>query len=127
MNHAERGDATVYMALIISVLIVSSALIFNTILTREIHLSRAVGNSERAFAAADSGFEQALYQLSTTADMATEGQGEITYGGEKATYTFKGQIFLQNNVRVPCILSAGTYRNETRRLFSGPSECSLGS
>lgn len=125
MNHSERGAASVYMALIIAVLMVSSALVFNTILVREIHLGRSVANSERAFAAADTGYEQALYQLSHTADLTTEGQGEIEYDGEKAVYEFKGQVFVRDNTRFPCVLSSGTYRDETRRLFSGPPECDL--
>ncbi len=122
---SERGAVSVYMALIISVLIVSSALIFNSILVRQIHLGRAVANSERAFAAANTGYEQALHHLTTTTDLTVEGEGEVTYDNEKAAYTFKGQVFVRDNIRVPCVLSSGTYRDETRRLFSGPPECDL--
>ncbi len=121
----QTGAASVYMALIIAVLMVSSALVFNTILVREIRLGRSVANSERAFAAADTGYEQALYQLSHSTDLTTEGRGEIEYDGEKAVYEFRGQVFVHDNVRFPCVLSSGTYRDETRRLFSGPPECDL--
>lgn len=125
-NNNQRGAVALYMALIVALLIVSSALIFNTILTRQIRLGRSIANSERAFAAANSGYEQALYQLSTTADLTTEGEGEIIYeNDDKATYTFKGQVFVHDNVRFPCVLASGTFRDETRRLFSGPPECDL--
>lgn len=121
----ERGAVAVYMALIIAVLIISSALVFNTILVRQIRLGRAVANSERAFAAANTGYEQALHHITTTPGLSVAGEGEISYGDEKATYTFKGQVFVHDNIRVPCVLASGTYRDETRRLFTGPAECDL--
>lgn len=123
-NNTQRGAAAVYMAFIVSILIISSALVFNTILTRQIRLGRSVANSERAFAAANSGYEQGLYQLSHGSD-TTEGDGEIPYDDGLAMYHFKGQIFIHDNIRYPCMLSSGTFRDETRRLFSGPAECDL--
>lgn len=125
-NKFENGAVAVYMALIIAILVISSALIFNTILTRELRSARSVAASERAFAAANSGYEQALFELAKSESQTTEGDGEIEYeNSEKATYHFKGQVFTHDNTRFPCVLASGTLRDETRRLFSGPTECDL--
>lgn len=115
-----------YMALVVVFILVASALLFNTILNQQILLNRSVSASERAFYAADTGFEQALYNAAVSPDASFEGEGEIEYGEEgNASFTYKAQVFEVNNLRVPCILSSGLYRDELRRLFTGPADCDL--
>ena len=113
-----------YMALVVVSILVASALLFNTILNQQILLNRSVTASERAFYAAGTGFEAALYQASAQPESLFEGEGEVVYENEgSAAFTFKGQVFDQDDTRVPCVLSTGQYRDELRRLFTGPDGC----
>lgn len=105
------------------VIVVSSVLVTNTVLTRQIHLSREVAASERAFAAANSGYEQALFLLKATPGEEIKGEGEVPYPEGAATYTFRARFYAIDGKRVPCVLSSGLYRTEIRRLFTGPPEC----
>lgn len=118
-----KGAIGIYIALLMLVIIVSTVLVTNTVLTRQIRLSREVGHSERAFAAANSGYEQALFLLNATPDQAITGEGQVDYPEGPATYTFRARFFEIQGTRVPCVLSSGVFRDETRRLFTGPPEC----
>lgn len=122
-GRSQSGDVGIYIALVMLVIIISAALITNTVLTRQVRLSREIANSERAFAAANSGYEQALFLLNATPGEEIIGEGEVPYPEEPAPYTFRARFFEIEGVRVPCVLSSGVYRGETRRLFTGPPEC----
>lgn len=122
MNHS-KGAIAIYIALLMLAIIVSTVLTTNMVLTRQIRLSREVANSERAFAAANSGYEQALFLLNATPDQEITGEGQVDYPEGPAIYTFRARYFDVGGTRVPCVLSSGQYRSETRRLFSGPSDC----
>jgi len=123
---SERGAIAIFMALVIVFILMSSAILFNSILARQIRLSGEISSSERAFYAANTGFEKALFDIATLPDLDFEGEGEVEYdNGETAEYKYKAQAVERNDLRIPCVLSTGTHRNESRRLFSGPDDCDL--
>lgn len=122
MNHS-KGAIGIYIALLMLVIIMSTVVVTNTVLVRQIGLSREVGHSERAFAAANSGYEQALFLLNATPDQEITGGEKIDYPEGPATYTFRARFFEIDGKRVPCVLASGVFRDETRRLFTGPPEC----
>lgn len=122
----ERGDVAIYIALVILLIITSSALIFNAIFLRQIRQSRQFVSSTQAFYAANTGLEQALYLLATREELYFEDDGEIVREDETAaTFSFKAQAIEREGRRVPCVLSIGRSGSETRKIFTGPAECEL--
>lgn len=122
MNN-QKGAIGIYIALLMIAIIVSTVLVGNSVLTRQIRLSREVAASERAFAAANTGYEHALFMLTTASGEDVSGEGEISYPEEAAHYQFQARLYEIEGERIPCVLASGEYRGETRRLFTGPTEC----
>lgn len=132
-DNLQRGDVAVYMALMISFILLSSALVFSLILARQIRATEDVVESERSFYAANSGLEHLQYVLTkgwnnaysaTIITRPDPGPGIIEYsGGEQAEYTARGKYDAENESS--CAQADGTFRNEKRRLQIGLGDCLL--
>lgn len=118
----QQGVVAVYMALVMLIILVSSALIFSSILSRQLATAEEVASSERAFAAANSGLEKALWALAIlrVGEDEIEKDGEILYDTEAARYTIeRAELRQENGVQRPCVISTGTFRAEVRRVTMG--------
>lgn len=115
------------MALIMLIILISSVLVLSSILSRQLAVAEEVSSSERAFAAANSGLEKALYALvrENKAEADIIGEGEIQYegttgAGEPARYRIeRASLGQQADGQVPCVVSTGIFREELRRVTIG--------
>lgn len=118
---SSAGDIAIYITLVLSVVMLTSAIFMSLILVRQLQLSRNVEWSERALYAANSGLEEILYHLSqrgeATYSIAADSR-TINYGSENATYSTVDQgALLDPTLGGPCIPRVeGTYHAESRRL-----------
>lgn len=134
---SQRGDITIYMALTMLTLMVSSALIMSVVLINQLRFTRDVVESEQAFYAANSGLERGLYELSL---FATPGPIPLTdglpYGDGETSAVYSGRAGYAADGITPCIEMAGAYpvrvtesypgnapQAQERRLRLGPSDC----
>lgn len=125
---SQRGAIAVYMALVIVVILISSAMVFSSILTRQVRESQEVVSSERAFYAANSALEEGLWVIGRTSDTAFNGQGAIPYeSNTEAPYEVKAKSIegAFPGQRFPCVVSRGVHKDEARRLATGPPSCDL--
>lgn len=130
--HTQRGDISVYMALLIMLLMLSSALVLSLILARQIRATEDVVETERSFYAANSGLEHTLYVLTKGIDPEQYSEdiitktGSVVYvgpgGSETATYEVEGK-YNPPPADSYCVRAEGEFRNETRRLQLGPADC----
>lgn len=127
LQKSQSGSVAVYIVLMISFLILSSALVLSGVLSVQLRLTRDVVSTEQAFYAANSGVEQALYTLvqnnlaGQTGDISIN-DGEVMYDdGSKATYGVNAKSVTVGYNTVACISSLGEYAGSQRRLNLGPS------
>ncbi len=127
-GHA-RGDVAIYMAMLMLIVITSSAMILSNLLAQQHRFSEEIVASERAFYAANSGVEHALYLLVQT-NQAGGGQdpiaieGEVPYGEELALYQTAAQLVVSKDLTTatPCLKSTGNFRDQIRRLILRPPD-----
>lgn len=131
-EHTEmmRGDIAIYIALVILIIITSSVIILSGILSLQPRATRAVTNSERALYAANTGLEHALFLLTKSELDPNDVEGivgTVAYDESDAEYTIEGAaIIVRTDTRELCISVIGSYQDETRRLFTGPSSTECG-
>lgn len=123
----QRGSIAVYIALLIIFLLTSAAIVLSGTLGVQLRLITNVVSSERAFYAANSGVEEALFGLARQNAQGESGLIEITDGeieyenSDAATYGARADSALQADGRtLPCIVSSGEHKNEQRRIRLGP-------
>lgn len=135
-QHAgHHGSVALYIALVILTMFVSTALIIGGIATKQIQASRSTVKSERAFYAANSGVEEALWQLAELNN--TSGglgpveivDGEVPYDDGRASYDVRAILVVDETgvTARPCVESAGEFGEEKRRvaLRVGTTECAF--
>lgn len=134
VNAGARGSIAVYLALVMTLIITSSAVILSGILSQQLRASQNFVASERSFYAANSGVEEALYLLVQQSQQGggdqviTIDDGEVRYDDQTATYQVKARLVTsQDLIRVvPCVISLGRYAQEERRLKLQPGgDCAL--
>jgi hypothetical protein len=120
MNTHQRGDISIYIALLLVSIFLTSALIFNGILVRQLQVARTMLDSERAFFAADAGLEEGLYQLSEKFQPLYRKQGQVDYqqgaGTESALYDIE---VCKDNDNQSHGRVVGTVRNQRRAISVG--------
>ena len=128
MKNSQKGAVAVYTTLVMIMIITSGSILMSGILSKQISFSEDVETSERAFYSANSGVEQALYQIAgqlNTGEITpvTIDEQEIAYGNQTATYKAKAEIVISEDQTrsIPCVVSIGEFRNETRRIRLGPA------
>lgn len=127
MNHSrQRGDVSVYLALMMVLIMVSAVLVLNAVLTKQIRLTHDVVATERALYAANSGLEEIFYALAVQKQSSYEitTPVSIPYDTAAAFYTGTGTLLQNGEV---CAAATGTYGAETRRLAVGTANCPAGS
>lgn len=130
-----RGDIALYTTLIVSGAIIASALILTSILSQQAKFTHDIISSERAFYAANTGYEEGLYKLSAESrsrnnyeDIGTKIiQGTIDYDmldGTTQTANYEGEIKIVEPTTNPhvCGFFSGTFLGVTRRLEVGDFE-----
>lgn len=129
-KNSQKGSAPLYIALIVALLIVGAAVLLSGVLGTQLKLTRNIISSEKAFYAANSGVEEALYKLAQQNAAGEVGDvtindGEIVYGqNDKATYQVQAKTIIENGIRaIVCISSLGEHVGDQRRLNLGPSAC----
>jgi Tfp pilus assembly protein PilX len=127
----QRGAVAIYTTFLMVFMITSSALLLSSVLSRQIRLSADIVASERAFYAANSGVEEALFHLVTLTSMedaaGTIPNGEISYREVSATYNTTYNLIhplddagQEDTSRVmPCIASNGRYQAQERSIVLG--------
>lgn len=132
-NTSQKGAVAIYIALLAATIITSAAIVLSGVLSIQLRLIRDIISSERAFYAADSGIEEAQYQLFVLqGEGSTDGEitidnGEVPYQDEEsATYTAKGKLVSDPDSTFNCIASEGLHADDQRRITIRPSEgCEL--
>ena len=131
-NRSQQGSAPLYIALVLTFLIVSSAIVLTGALSVQLRFTRNLISSEQAFYAANSGVEEALYMLAQQnaageiGDVTIE-DGEIEYGpGDTARYEVQAKTVIEGQRARVCVSSLGTHSGDQRRLQLGPSVCDEG-
>lgn len=120
MRHSQTGATAVYIALIIALLILSSALILSRVLSVQLRLTQDVISTERAFYAANSGVEEALFELiQNDAGEITIEEGLVEYDEGDATYEVQAHTHVQGPDAVACISSLGEHAGDQRRINLG--------
>jgi len=128
-----RGSIAVYIALMMTLVISSSAVILGGILSQQLQASKNFVASERAFYAANSGTEEALYLLVQQNRQGGSGpievdSGQVTYEDADASYEVSARLVVSDDLTrtLPCITSTGQFRQEERRLTLAPGgDCGL--
>ena len=123
----ERGAVAVYVALLVVIILSSAAIVLSGTLAVQLRLVTDIISSERAFYAANSGVEEALFQLIKQNRQGESGPVEITEGeviysnADIATYETSADTALQSDGRaLPCIVSTGEHSGEQRRIRPCP-------
>lgn len=131
MRNKQQGDIAVYVALMVVTVLLSGALIFSGIITRQARLATNIVNNERAFYTADSGVEATLYDLKNKIDLGDTSvshvSGDIEYAGQKATFNASGNLSTsadQSRTQA-CVGSSGSFASESRQLVTGPQGCEV--
>ncbi len=126
---SQKGDISITMSLILLAIILSSAVFFGTILSRQLRLAGDVVIAERAIYAANSALEEARYSL--VKQFQTNGvsvAGNLDYTGIEGRAEFSGSakiISVPGKPGQECVSVSGTYHGETRRLKIIPLGCDL--
>src|SRR5688572_21676640 len=106
----QRGDVAIYMALLIMSIMVSSAILFSSILARQFRATEDAVASERAFYSANSGIEQGLYHLSTfTSAEPTSFSESLEYPTENAFSSYVVLAQYAADGITPCVQASGGY------------------
>ena len=117
-TNTQKGSVVVYIVLMMFLMMTSAAVILSGVLNRHIRSAQDYLSSERAFAAANTGIEQMLYNVAKSGGSVTS-DGTIDYGSEQATYKGSGKGVISGGSTVPCMSASGTYRDLVRRIALG--------
>ncbi len=130
-NHTskERGAVAIYLALLVTIIILSGALLQSGILAQQIRFSTDILENERAFYISDSGIEATLFDLEKKigqgdfSDSAID--GSISYGEKEATFNATGRIIVSDDQSrtTACVESTGISGRESRRTAVGNQDC----
>lgn len=120
-SSTSNGSVVIYIVLLMFVMMTSAAVVLSTILSKHVRASEHYLSSEQAFAAANSGIENMLYQISkggATSNVTAD--GALDYGNG-ISVVFKGQGCgkNENGVTVPHLSASGSYKSLVRRLEFG--------
>lgn len=134
-THSENGSVPIFVAVMTVTIITSAAVILSGIVATQLRTTEDIISSERAYYAATSGLEEALYTMIANNETGEpEGEqvlqsvniedGEVPYtNGETATYTVEGQLIFaegpNGDSAVPCVSSEGEYTGSKRRIRLG--------
>lgn len=126
MYNSNRGATAIYIALLVALLMLSAALVLSGVLSAQLRFTQDVVSSERAFYAANSGVEEALYQLVQQTIAGQPGQvlmndGMIEYDDTTATYKVDAKTVAEGPNAQACISSVGEHGGDQRRIKLGPS------
>jgi len=127
----DRGDISIYIAILMVTVLLSGALVFSSILSRQARMASNIVNNERAFYAAGSGIEATLYDLKNKIDSGDKSvsrmKGEILYGNDKATFTSEGVLSISGDQArtLACVAGTGTFGRESRNIATGPAGCEI--
>ncbi len=137
-NNLQRGDAALYIVVLMLIVITSSAITLSSMLSGMLRASQGVVDSERALYASNSGFEDALFQLyapvgeeeasepiDTEKEINIE-ETEVEYEDGVATYEVEAWFAEEEGVVQPCIKSEGKYKGAKRILAIGGDACEFG-
>lgn len=123
---SQRGSMPIYITLLMIAVITSGAITMSGILSKQLRFAEDLTTSERAFYAANSGVEQALYALEQKrqdndfSPLDTI-EGTVDYEqGERATYKVSARMVANAFRTVVCVDSEGDFRGEKRRVQFGP-------
>ena len=124
----QQGAVAIYIALLAAAVITSAAIALSGVLSLQLRLVRDIISSERAFYAADSGVEEAQYELFQR-QLAGDREGEITieegevsYDNESATYSVNGKLVSDPFSVFNCIASEGFHSTDRRRITISTTE-----
>lgn len=127
----QQGSIPVFIAILTVTLITSAAVILSSVLAIQIRTTEDIIASERAYYAATSGLEEALYTMILASEEGNEPEGEVLqsveivdgevpYENSSAQYDTRGQLILVDGPNgasgVPCINSEGEYEGLHRRI-----------
>lgn len=116
---AHRGDIAIYIALLVMTIMLSGAVVLSGLLARQFRLGRSIIADQRAFYAANSGLEHALFRLNKETPPPAISRdnpltAEISYSAsDPAVYTSYGQVLSTGSI---CVYSSSTYQNNLGRL-----------
>jgi Tfp pilus assembly protein PilX len=127
--NTQTGVIAVYIILLVLLIVTSSAIAVGSILSRQIRSTERNIESERAFYAANSGVEEALFLLVQQNEQGGPGEveiedGQVIYDDAQARYTVRARLVVSESLTqsVPCIVSTGSYQGEVRRLRLQPPD-----
>lgn len=128
-HSSEKGAIAIYLALLVTMIILSGALLQSGILSQQIRFSTDILQNERAFYASDSGIEAALFDLEKKIQQGDFSDstldGSIPYGGQEAAYHAAGRVIITDDQSstTACVASTGESGREKRRTAVGTADC----
>jgi hypothetical protein len=134
MKHSIRGDISLFIVVVVSSLMLGSAILLGLISARQSSLTQDLVASERAFYAASTGLERGFYLLALTiqdqggpsapADIPLadfQGTVDYTLNGITASACYSGNISRVGGAA--CGEITGHFSGEQRRVQIGPAGC----
>jgi len=124
MNHHSRGDISIFIVVIVSAIMLGSAVLLSLILARQTSLTEDIVASERAFYAASAGVEQGYYNVAIGNGQDTVA-GVILYPEEEEKAGYSGTISRHDTVTCGAITGKfpEAQPREQRRIQVGPDGC----
>lgn len=128
-HSAEKGAIAIYLALLVTIVILSGALLQSGILSQQIRFSTDILQNERAFYASDSGIEATLFDLEKKIQQGDLSDstldGSISYEGQEATFHATGRVMIVDDQSrtTACVASTGISGRENRRTAVGTQDC----
>lgn len=120
-----QGSVVITIVLFMVILMTSSAIVLSGTLSRHIRASQDYLSSEKAFAGANSGVEEMLYQFRKKIETAGKIEnGAIPYSDGDVSYKGDWKVH-PVDAKIPCMRSAGTYRSLVRHIKLGGDACAF--
>ncbi len=124
MKHYQRGDISIFIVIIVSGIMLGSAVLLSLILARQTSLTEDIVASERAFYAASAGVEQGFYNVAKGTGKE-DIDGLITYPDDDRVAEYAGTMAKHD--AITCGVITGTFgatgAEEQRRIQIGPDGC----
>jgi len=124
-TNSQTGAVSVIIALILVSLITASVVVLGGALSRQIRASQDIVSAERAFYAAYSGYEHALYvRCVNQQDVSSDNPitDDISYDDESASYSAYVSLIGDNDISA---ISTGIFRNLKRGFGNNDENCTL--
>jgi hypothetical protein len=125
-----RGDISIYLALLVGMMILGSAVLISLILVRQMALTNNLVASERAYYAAKAGVEEGFYRLALARRGAAPGDINPPYAPGRVTYPTRDAIYeeavIDNHIQLfggLCGYIRGIFADEQRFIFVGRGAC----